>query len=243
MEAIKTMNELVSIRKGKSNQVSLAELQNILDARAQVADDRSVVSTRKARVEEAKRVFEIDPEATLNQIMLRAQTLSDAFDKSIDLEAVPLSQKQINRLSDEFFELEALQAQVAALETRYRALVFAHLDETAPKVPGRPAAQVPGKVGAKGPGDHYIFERRGGNREDPDLDVVGLKDELPAEVVSQIYVTVHHEAVEAHDEQIFDAGRFGELVNEGVIDLDVVAKYLTAGKWRTPSFNKTLVSG
>lgn len=243
MEAIKTMNELVSIRKGKSNQVSLAELQNRLDARAQVADDRSVVSTRKARIEEAKRVFEIDPEATLNQIMLRARTLSDAFDKTIDLNSVPLSQKQINRLSDEFFELEDLKAQVAALETRYRALVYAHLDETVSKVPGRPAAQVPGKVEATGPGDRYIFERRGGNREDPDLDVVSLKDELPDEVVAQIYVTVHHEAVPAHDEQIFDAGRFGELVNDGVIDLDVVAKHLTAGKWRTPSFYKTLVSG
>lgn len=237
------MNELVSIRKGKSNQVSLAELQNRLDARAQVADDRSVVSTRKARIEEAKRVFEIDPEATLNQIMLRARTLSDAFDKTIDLNSVPLSQKQINRLSDEFFELEDLKAQVAALETRYRALVYAHLDETVAKVPGRPAAQVPGKVEATGPGDRYIFERRGGNREDPDLDVVSLKDELPDEVVAQIYVTVHHEAVPAHDEQIFDAGRFGELVNDGVIDLDVVAKHLTAGKWRTPSFYKTLVSG
>ena len=237
------MKELVSIRRGKSTQVSLADIQERLDARAQVAETRSVVSTKKARLEEAKRVFEIDPEATLNQIMLRAQTLSDAFDRTIDLNSVPLSQKQINRLSDEFFELEDLKAQVAALETRYRALVYAHLDETLPKIPGRPAAQVPGKVEATGPGDHFVFERRGGNRENPDLDVVGMRDELPDEVVSQIYVTVHHEAVPAYDEHVFDEGRFGELVSDGTIDLDVVAKHLTVGKWRTPSFYKTLVSG
>lgn len=237
------MTELVSIRKGKSTQVSLSDIQERLDARSQAAETSSVVSTKKARAEKAKREFEVDPEATLEEIQRRARSLAIAFDRTIDLGSVPLSQKQINRLSDEYIELEALQAQVAALETRYRSLVYAHLDETVPKVPGRPAAQVPGKVEASGPGPHIVFERRGGNRENPDLDAIGLRDELPAEVVAQVYVTVHREAVPAHDEQVFDEGRFGELVNEGVIDLDVVAKHLTAGKWRTPSLYKTLVTG
>lgn len=237
------MTELVPIRKGKSTQVSLADLQERLDARQEVAETRSSVSTRKARVEAARRAFLIDPLETLVEIQVRASALVDVFDASITLEDVPLSQGQINKLSDELLQLERLKVELEALETRYRALSFAHLDETLPRIPGRPASQVPGKIAASSPGPHYIFERRGGNRKDPSLNTDTLREVLPPEVAAQIYVTIHHEAVPAYDEQVFDEGRFGELVQSQVIDLDVVAPHLTPGEWRTPSLHKTLVDG
>lgn len=235
------MTAMVPVRKGKSTRVSLSDIQERLDARKQIAETRSGTSTKKARVEEAKRVFQVDPLETLSEIQGRARALAAAFDGTITLEDVPLSQNQINKLSYEFYQLEKLQAEIAALETRYRNLVFAHLDKTVTRVPGRPTSQIPGKVSADGPGPHYDFERRGGNRANPDLDVLGLKDELSDEIVAKVYVTVHHKAVKSYDEDVFDEEAFGELVESGEIDLDVVAKYLTPGAWRTPSFYKTLV--
>ncbi len=237
------MNDLVSIRKGGSTQVSLADLQDRLDARQQVAETRTTTSTRKARVADAKKGFAVDPLETLVEIQSISKALVDIFDASITEATVPLSQAQINTLSDEFLQLDRLKVRIEALEARYRALTFGHLDETGPKVPGRPASQVPGKMAAEGPGPHYIFERRGGNRNDPDLDVVGMREVLSPEIVSEVYLTVTHPAIEAWEENVFDEGRFGELVDQGKIDLDVVAPFLAAGKWRTPAFYKTLVDG
>jgi hypothetical protein len=240
------MTDLVQIRRSSSTQVSLADLQDRLDARQQVAETRPpATSTKKARIEEAQRAFDLDPLETMVQIQDIASDLADVFDGEITLGSIPLSQAQKNKLSAEWLRVERLQAQLSALETRYRSLVFAHLDETGPKIPGRPAAQVPGKVEAQGPGPHYIFERRGGNRKDPDLDAVGLRDVLPDDIAAQVYLTVHHEAVyaPAYDEEVFDEGTFGRLVDEGKIDLDVVAPFLTPGPWRTPAFYKTLVDG
>lgn len=238
------MTDLVPIRKSKANQVSLADLQTILDHRAAVEETtRSPVSTKKARVEEAKRAFSVDPISTLEAIVDRAEDLADLFDEQISLDNIPLTQEQINTLSDEFYQLEQLQTHIAALESRYRELIFAHLDKTGPKIPGRPPAQVPGKVEAEGPGPHYIFERRGGNRKDPDLNAAELLKVLPPHVAAKLLVTVHHKAVEAWDETVFDEAEFVRLVDAGIIDLDLVAKYLKAGEWRTPSLYKTLVEG
>ncbi len=139
--------------------------------------------------------------------------------------------------------MERLKIELAALEGRYRSLVFAHLDETGPKIPGRPAAQVPGKVEAKGDGSRYVFERRGGNRSNPDLNTESLREVLPQELAAQLYKTVQHPAVPAWEEKVFDMDCFGKLVDDGKIDLDVVADHLTPGKWNTPSFYKTLVDG
>jgi hypothetical protein len=240
MEAI-AVTDLVPIRKGKATQISLADLQDRLDARRQVAETRTATSSRKSRVSQAKNKFSEDPLETLVEIQGRAKSLADTFDASITEESVPLSQEQINALSREYLELDKLRVQIEALEARYKPLIFGHLNEVGPKIAGRPASQVPGKVEAEGPGPHYVFERRGGNREDPDLDTAGLREILPAEVAAQVYVTVHHPAVPAWDEEVFDEGLFGELVDKGKIDLDVVAPFLTPGKWRTPSFYKTLV--
>lgn len=236
------MTDLVPIRKGQSTQVSLADLAERL-ARKQIAEGRTTVSTRKARVAEAKKSFEVDPLDTLVEIQGRAKELADVFDASITEETLPLSQVQINTLSHEFYQLEQLRVQIEALEGRYRVLIYGHLDETGSKIPGRPASQVPGKVAAEGPGPHYVFERRGGNRKDPDLDAEGLRSVLPADLVAQVYKSVHHDAVDAWDEAVFDVERFGELVEKGKIDLDVLADYLTPGAYRTPSFYKTLVDG
>lgn len=233
---------LVPIRKGGATQVSLLDLAERV-ARRQIEETRTVTSTRKARVEEAKKNFEINPLNTIADIKFYADALAREFDSSITEKSIPLDQKQINTLSDEFLQLERIRIQIEALSDRYKALVFAHLDRTLPKVEGRPASHVPGKVEAEGPGPHYVFERRGGKREDPDVDVDGLCRELPPELVAQIRKTVHHDAVAAWDEPVFDEARFDELVEEGAIDLDVVAKYLTPGKRRTPTFYKTLVDG
>jgi hypothetical protein len=237
-------NSLVPVRKNEATRVSLADLQDRLDARRQVAETRaSATSTRKGRVQDAKRGFEVAPLETLVKIQESARELANVFDASITEETVPLSQAQINKLSEEFLKLEQLRVQIEALEARYRPLVFGHLDEVGPKIPGRPAAQVPGKVAAEGPGPHFVFERRGGNRTDPDLNAQGLREVLPPEVAAEVYLTMHHDAIPAWDEAIFNEGRFGELVDAGIIDLDVVAEFLTPGKWRTPSFHKTLVDG
>jgi hypothetical protein len=237
------MTDLVPIHKGKSNKVSLADLQDLLDSRRQVAEARTPVSTKKARLEEAKKAFEADPLETVMEAHRLILSLSRAFDESINLDSIPLSQTQINKLSEEFLDFEKLKDQISALETRYKTLIFAHLDETLKRVPGRPAAQVPGKVAAEGPGPHYVFERRGGNREDPDLDAEAMRSALPDEIVAQLYLKVHHEAIPAWDEDVFDESKFAELVDAQVIDLDLVAQYLTPGKWRKPSFYKTLVDG
>lgn len=238
------MTDLVPVRKGKSAQVTLAELQNRLDARREVEETRATtLSTKKARIEAAKKAFELDPLKTVVTIQDLAGDLADIFDGEISLDTIPLSQSDVDKLSNEFYHLERLQAQISALETRYRALIFAHLDETGPKIAGRPAAQVPGKVEATGPGPHYVFERRGGNRADPDLNVVTLREALPKDIADQIFLTIHHPATAAWDEDVFDQETFGRLVDEGKIDLDVVADHLTPGDWRKPSFYKTLVDG
>jgi hypothetical protein len=237
-----TTTALVPIRKSGATQVSLVDLAEQV-ARRQIEETRTVTSTRKARVEEARRNFEIDPLDTIADIQLYANALAREFDASISERSLPLSKEQINTLSDEFLQLERLRIQIEALTSRYKTLVYGHLDQTGPKIDGRPASQVPGKVEAEGPGPHYIFERRGGNRDFPDLDAEGLRGALPAELVAQLYKTVHHDATAAWDEPVFDEIRFAELVDLGEIDLDVVADYLTPGKWRTPSFYKTLVDG
>jgi hypothetical protein len=237
------MTDLVPIHKGQATQVSLLDIQERLDARKQIAETRTGVSTRTGRVEEAKRVFAVDPLATMIEIKERADDLAEVFDGTITMETIPLNQTQINRLSAEFDQLERLKVQLAALEGRYRDLIFAHLDVTSPAIPGRPATHVPGKVEAEGPGPHYVFERRGGNRENPDLDTEGLRSALPPTVVAQLYKTVHHDAVAAWDEDVFDEARLNVLVKEGIIDLDVVALYLKPGKRRTPSFYKTRMDG
>jgi hypothetical protein len=244
MEANK-MTELVPTRKGKTGQtsVSLAEIQNLLDARNVVAETRTPTSTRKARIEEAKRNFDADPAETVDKIYDLASQLSIVFDEKITPDSVPLTRDQVRKLSDEYLRLDHLKAQIAALETRYRDVIFSHLDETLPKVPGRPAAQVPGKVEAEGSGARYVFERRGGNRANPTLNTEGLRAALPAHLADQIFVTVHRPAVAAYDEEVFDEATFGRLVDEGKIDLDTVAEHLTPGEWRTPSFYKTLVEG
>ncbi|HEY6021190.1 MAG TPA: hypothetical protein VIY48_15180 [Candidatus Paceibacterota bacterium] len=237
------MTEMIPVRPGKPNQrVSLAELQERLDARREIAESRTPTSTRKARVESAKQVFLADPETTVAQIQARARALSKTFDPRINLSSIPLSQDQKNQLSDEYYQLERLKVEIEALETRYKTLVFAHLDETVTRVPGRPASQTPGKVEAEGPGPHYIFERRGGNRANPSMDTEGLRKALPTHLAEMIYKTVHHPSVEAWDEEnVFDEAEFGRLVDAGLIDLDVVAEYLTPGPWRTPALYKTLM--
>lgn len=237
------MTDLVHIKKGSSTQVSLLDIQDRLDARAQIAETRTTTSTRRARVEQAQRVFAVDPTTTMVEIEDAAADLAMTFDSSITLESVPLSKAQINKLSDEFLALERLRVQIEAMQGRYRDLIYAHLDETVTPIPGRPVSQTPGRVEADGPGDHMIFERRGGNRADPDLNAEGLRNALPAEVVPLVYKVLHHDPVPAWDEQIFDEGAFGELVSTGVIDLDVVAPFLTPGKYRTPAFYKTRVDG
>lgn len=237
------MTDIVPIRRGKTNQVSLLDIQEALDARKQIAEARTSTSTRKSRVEGAKRAFVIDSFTTLMEIQEQAHVLAEAFDASITVESIPLSQVQINKLSEEFLALERLKVQIEAMETRYRSLVFAHLDETGPNIPGRPASQVPGKVEATSSGPHYFFERRGGNRGNPELDVDALRAVLPEHLAAQIFVTIHHPVVEAWDEQVFDEAAFGELVEKGFIDLDVVADHLTPGAWRNPSFYKTLMDG
>jgi len=235
------MTDLIAVRKGKPTQVSLADLQSRLDARKEIEETRTATSSRRSRVEEAKRVFGFDPLATLEEIQGHATALAAAFDSTITPADVPLSQGQVNTLSAEFLHLDQLKLQIEALETRYRTLVFAHLDETVTRVPGRPASQTPGKVEADGPGLHYVFERRGGNRANPTLDALGLKNELTPAQIAKVYKTVHHKAVAAYDEDVFDEAAFGELIESGELDLDVVAPYLTAGDWRTPQLYKTLV--
>lgn len=238
------MTDLVPIRKGKSTQVSLVDIQDRLDARKQIAETRGTISTRKAMVERAKQELAVDPLGSMVEIQDAAKDLADTFDPSITVDEAPFSKEQIQKISDEFVALERLRVQIEALtESRYRQLVFAHLDETVKPVPGRPVPQIPGKMAAEGPGPHYIFERRGGNRANPDLNVETLHDDLPAEVAAQVYVTIHHPPVPAWDEKVFDEGKFGELVDAGIIDLDVVAPHLTPGDWRTPSFYKTRVEG
>jgi hypothetical protein len=237
------MTDLIPIRKAKATQVSLADLQVILDHKKAAEETRSPASTLKARVEEAKRDFAANPIVVLDEMRDLARRLFDVFDPKINSESVPLTQSQVNSLSREFLYLEKLKVKMEALEARYRDLIFGHLDKTRPQVPGRPASQVPGVVKAEGPEDHYEFERRGGNRKDPDLNVQGLLKELPEDVANKILVTVHHEATEAWDETVFDEHEFIKLVDSGVIDLDTVAKHLTPGEWRTPSFHKILVHG
>lgn len=237
------MTNLVPVRKGHSTQISLAEIQDRLDARNQIAETRTPTSTRKSRVEKAKSEFAVNPLDTLVEIQEAARALANVFDASITSDSAPFSQEQINQISDEFMALERLRVQIEAMEDRYRELTFAHLDETVTRVPGRPVSQTPGKMEADGPGDHYIFERRGGNRANPDLNTETLRGSLSSEVAAQIYVTIHHPAVPAWDEEVFDEAKFGQLVDEGIIDLDDVAPHLTPGKWRTPSFYKTLVKG
>lgn len=236
------MTDLVPTRKaGKS--ITLADLQNLLDSRADIAKGREVVSTKKARIEQAKENFKIDPEATVDEIHDLFSDFAKIFDPDITLDSVPLNRAQINTLSEEYRRLDQVAARLEALMGRYRATIFAHLDETVDRIPGRPVSQTPGKVEADGPGEHYIFERRGGNRANPDLDTKGLREELPAHIVAQIFATVTRPAVEAYTEEVFDEAKFGELVNSGAIDMDLVAKHLKAGKWREPSFHKTLVEG
>ena len=237
------MTDLVKIPQGSTKQVSLADLQDRLDARKQISETRSPTSTRKGRVEEAKRVFTVNPMETVAKIEELSSRLADVFSDKITMDSVPLTQDQINKLSQEFVYLERLKVQIEALETRYRDLVYSHLDKTGPKVSGRPASQVPGKVSAEGPGEHYEFERRGGNRANPLLDTAGLRGELTEELASQVFVVRRHKAVEAWEEELFDEARFLELVESGDIDLDLVAKHLKPGSWRTPSFYKTLVDG
>lgn len=243
MGATVKMTDLVPVNKGKKHQISLLVIQDRLDARREVEEARSGVSTRKSRVEDARRDFVVDPLRTVVGIQDSAKNLADTFDASITDSSIPLTQDQINRLSAEFVKVEELKVQLEALEGRYRSLIFGHLDETGPKIPGRPPAQVPGKVEAEGPGLHYVFERRGGNRESPDLDIEGLRKALPPHLAEMIYKTVHHPAVDEWDEDVFDEAEFGRLVDAGTIDLDVVAAYLNPGKWRTPSFYKTPVEG
>ena len=237
------MTELVPVRRGKSTQLSLADIQTKLDARKQVEETRTTTSTRKARVEEAKRVHQDDPQATLVEIQELSRMLASIFDPEITPASAPLTRVQINKISDEFLQFDRLRIRIEALEERYRELVYAHLNEVGPKIPGRPASQVPGKVEADGPGPHYVFERRGGNREDALLDADGMREVLPPDVVAQIYATVQHPAVEAWEEEVFNEAAFAKLVEKGVIDLDTVAPFLTPGKWRKPSFYKTLVDG
>lgn len=235
------MTDMVHVRKSSKAQVSLAEIQNMLDAREEATEVRGVVSTKKARIEQAKRDFNIDPLATVEEISDLTNELCMKFDEEIGLDSVPLRQSEINTLSDEWLLIERIKAHIEALETRYRALTFAHLDEVNPRVPGRPAAQVPGKMAATGDGPRVVFERRGGNRKDPDLDAEGLRKELPAHVAAKIYKTVVHPAVEAYEEEVFDEAEFFKAVEEGEIDLDTIAPYLTPGEWRKPSHYKTIV--
>lgn len=237
--------DLVPVRKGGAAQISLSEIQDRLDRRKTVEQVRAEVTntTKKARAAQAKAAFRESPLETLINIQAEAEALAYVFDASITAQSVPFSQAQIDKLSQEYGHLEKLMLQLAALEERYRELTFAHLDETGPKIPGRPASQVPGKMEPSGDGPRHVFERRGGNRNHPDLDVVGLRKVLSPEQVAQLYVTVNHPAVPAWKEEVFDEGRFGELVDKGDIDLDVVADFLTPGEWRTPSFHKTLVGG
>jgi len=238
------MTELVPTRKDSADhQITLAEIQDQLDARNQQVETRSSAPSRKSRVAGAKRAFDFDPEKTLDEIKLRANLLAEVFDRGITEAAIPLSQRQINRLSYEFYQLDKLKIELEALETRYRALVYAHLDNTVERIPGRPASQTPGKVAAEGPGPHHVFERRGGGRSSPTLDLDSLREALPQNIVAELYKTVHYEAVPARDEERFDQSRSLELVDAGVIDLDVVAEHLIPGEWRTPSFYKTLVDG
>lgn len=237
------MTALIPVRSGKSTQVSLTVLQDLLDRRAALAATRTTTSTKKGRVESAKRSFQADPLGTVVDIQNLAGGLADIFDAEIDLDSIPLDQDAIDRLSHEYLHLERLQAKLEALSTRYRELIFAHLDVTVPRVPGRPASQVPGKVEASGPDPHYIFERRGGNRANPSLDTDGLRSALPPHLAAQVFVTKHHPAVEAYEEDVFDQDAFEKLVNDGSIDLDLVARYLTPGDWRSPAFWKTLVDG
>lgn len=233
--------DLVVVRKkGKPTQLSLLEIQDRLDARVQVAAIRPpVTSTRKAKVEQAKREFEVDPLDTMVGIQASATKLADIFDPTITPETVPLTQEQKNKLGEEFKALEELRIRIEAMQDRYRAIIFSHLDVVSPYIPGRPPSQVPGKVES----EDYVFERRGGNRENPDLNTETLRDDLTPEQVALVYKTVHHPAVPEWDEPIFDEGEFGDLVNAGKIDLDVVAKHLTPGDWRTPAFYKTPVEG
>lgn len=238
------MTDLVPIRGGQAKQVSLADLQNLLDARNEVAETRAPsTSTIKGRVQAAKKAFEASPLDTLMGIQNSARGLFDAFDSTIDEGSIPLSESQVKTLSDEYLHLEKLKVEIAALEERYRNLVFAHLDVTGPKIPGRPASQVPGRVEAEGPGPRIIFERRGGNRADPDLNTETLRGVLPPELSAQLYEKVHHDPIPAWDENVFNTARFTELVDKGLIDLDVVAEHLTPGPWRKPSFYKTRVDG
>lgn len=240
------MTDLVNFSENqKPSQLSLAEIQSRLDARQiETPEGRPVVaSTKKAMAEKAKADFESNPIVVLDEIRHLASALFNVFDPKITVETVPLTANQVVRLSGEFYKLEQLKTKIAAIEPRYRELIFAHLNKTLPKVPGRPAAQVPGKVEAEDPEPHYVFERRGGNRGNPDLDVKSLCEELPDDLVAQIFSTVHHEPVAAWDEEVFDEARFGYLVESGAIPLDLVAKHLKPGAWRTPTFYTTLVEG
>src|SRR5689334_21372572 len=100
------MTDLVHIPAGTSRQVSLADLQDRLDARKQVEETRSPTSTRKARVAEAKRDFSVNPIVVLDEMRDLARRLFDVFDPKITEESVPLTQAQINKLSEEFLHLE-----------------------------------------------------------------------------------------------------------------------------------------
>lgn len=235
------MTDLVVTGKNSKGQVTLSALQDLLDAREEAAEARGVVSTKKAQVEQAKREFALDPLATVEDMHALVTKLCSIFGDEIDRDSVPLRQIEIDTLSEEFKLVEEIKAKLEALEGRYKELIFAHLDETGPRIPGRPACQVPGKVEASGPDDHYVFERRGGNRADPDLNTDGLREVLPAHLNAKIFATVVHPAVEAYEEEVFDEVEFGKLVEAGQIDLDTVAKYLTPGPWRKPSFWKTRV--
>lgn len=238
------MTSLVPVHKDGSTQISLTDLQDKLDARAELAaEGTGAVSTRKSRVAKAKQDFQADPVRTVLNIEVMASDFVDAYDDTITVDSVPLAQDQINQISNEWMRLDRLKTEIEALETRYRELIFAHLDETGPKIPGRPASHTPGQVAAEGPGPHIIFARRGGNRANPELDAEGLKAVLPDEIAAQLFVTVHHDPVPAWDEKVFNEERLNELVASGQIDLDTLAPFLKPGARRTPTFNKTLVDG
>ena len=149
------------------------------------------------------------------------------------------TEDEVRALGEEYVSWQKISDFLDSRNKTFRSLVFKTLDENSEKLnSSTPPHQTKGKIEVETSEGKLSFNREGGDRKKPTVDVERLKEIVGEARFSKLVdkIKVRRQIIPAHTEEKFSEEKFVEAVYNGEITLEEAEQVLIPGEWQTPRF-------
>lgn len=176
--------------------------------------------------------------ATKEELVELFKSVSSYADKMVEA-TESLSQEQVDALGEEYLLWQKFNDFLESRNKTFRGMVFSTLDEQASQTSSSvPPHQTKGKLVANTSEGKLSFNREGGDRKKPTVDVDRLKEVVGDSRFEKLTdkIKVRRQVIPAHTEEKFSEEKFVEAVYNGDITFEEAQEVLIPGAWQTPRF-------